>query len=252
MLHVKSIPAFNDNYIWLIISEDNRCAVVDPGEASQVIDYLKANSLTLSCILITHHHWDHTNGIDDLVRYAPSAKVIGPDVHPIPQRSMAVGDGDQIDVFDHRFLVVGVEGHTDDHIAFVGDGKLFCGDALFSAGCGRLLGGTAEQSLNSLKKLASLPIETQVYCAHEYTAANVAFALTVEPENDALHLYREEVNRLRAQGKQTLPSTIEREKRINPFLRTQEPTVIQAVAGRTAADDELAVFRALRQWKDEF
>ncbi|NUY56564.1 MULTISPECIES: hydroxyacylglutathione hydrolase [unclassified Salinivibrio] len=252
MLHVKSIPAFNDNYIWLIISEDNRCAVVDPGEASQVIDYLKANTLTLSCILITHHHWDHTNGIEELVRFAPSAQVIGPEIKPIPRLSMAVGDGDQIDVFDHRFLVVGVEGHTDDHIAFVGDGKLFCGDALFSAGCGRLLGGTAAQALNSLKKLASLPIETEVYCAHEYTAANVAFALTVEPENDDLHLYREEVNRLRAQEKQTLPSTIGREKRINPFLRIHEPSVIQAVSRRAQDNTELEVFRALRQWKDEF
>ncbi|OOF17578.1 hydroxyacylglutathione hydrolase, partial [Salinivibrio sp. IB574] len=214
--------------------------------------YIQAHELTLSCILITHHHWDHTNGIEDLVRFAPSAAVIGPDVKPIPRLTMAVKDGDQIDVFDHRFLVVGVEGHTEDHIAFVGDGKLFCGDALFSAGCGRLLGGTAEQAVNSLKKLASLPIETQVFCAHEYTAANVAFALTVEPENDALHLYREEVNRLRAQQKQTLPSTIERERRINPFLRTSEPTVIQAVSGRATDDSELEVFRALRQWKDEF
>lgn len=252
MLLVKSIPAFTDNYIWLIKNEGNHCAVIDPGDEKVVIDYLKENDLTLSCILITHHHWDHTDGIAGLVRAYPQVKVIGPDIKPIPHLSMAVKDGDQIELFDHRFLVVGTAGHTEDHISYVGDGKLFCGDSLFSAGCGRLLGGTAEQSFNSLQKLATLPVETEVYCTHEYTAANVAFALAVEPENPQLDKYREEVNWLRAQKKSTLPSTIGKEKQINPFLRTAELSVKRAVAQRAKNDTDLETFRALRQWKDEF
>ena len=149
-------------------------------------------------------------------------------------------------------MVLGVEGHTKGHIAYIGDEKLFCGDTLFSAGCGRLFEGTAEQMFHSLQKLAALPDETEVYCAHEYTASNLAFALAVEPDNDYLQQYREKVLRLRANGKATIPTTMQREKLINPFLRTCEASVKQAVSSKVENDSEVATFAALRRWKDEF
>ncbi|KJY82330.1 hydroxyacylglutathione hydrolase [Vibrio galatheae] len=252
MLNIKSIPAFNDNYIWLIENSDHRCAVVDPGDPAPVLAYLKQHDLSLEAILITHHHNDHIGGVAELVRQHPNIDVVGPANEPIPTLTHSVDAGDQIELFGEVFLVLGLEGHTLGHIGYVGDGKLFCGDVLFSAGCGRVMEGTMEQMHSALNKLASLPLETQVYCAHEYTASNVAFALAVEPDNDKLQQYRDEVNRLRAQNKPTLPTTIQREKWINPFLRTDQPSVMRSVANRTSASDSLAIFSALREWKNEF
>ncbi|MEH0687655.1 hydroxyacylglutathione hydrolase [Vibrio cholerae] len=252
MLEIKSIPAFNDNYIWLIENRDKRCAVVDPGDAAPVLAYLKQHELSLEAILITHHHNDHIGGVAELVRQFPTINVVGPASEPIPTLSHSVSTGDQIELFGEVFRVVGLEGHTLGHIGYVGDGKLFCGDVLFSAGCGRVFEGTMEQMHTSLCKLAALPDETEVYCAHEYTASNVAFALAVEPDNVQLQQYRDEVNRLRAQNQPTLPTTLGREKRINPFLRTSEPSVMRSVANRTQETDALAIFSALREWKNEF
>ncbi|MGD8117491.1 hydroxyacylglutathione hydrolase [Vibrio sp. TRT 29B02] len=252
MLNIKSIPAFNDNYIWLIENSDRRCAVVDPGDATPVLTYLKEHELNLEAILITHHHNDHIGGVAELVRQFPSVDVVGPANEPVPTLTHAVDAGDQIELFDEIFFVLGLEGHTSGHIGYVGDGKLFCGDVLFSAGCGRVFEGTMEQMHNSLNKLAALPEETEVYCAHEYTTSNLAFALAVEPENSQLQQYRDEVNRLRAQNKPTLPTTIRREKWINPFLRTDQPSVIRSVSNRTSQTDPLAIFTALREWKNEF
>lgn len=252
MLNIKSIPAFNDNYIWLIENSDRRCAVVDPGDATPVLTYLKEHELSLEAILITHHHNDHIGGVAELVRQFPSVNVVGPANEPVPTLTHAVDAGDQIELFDEIFFVLGLEGHTSGHIGYVGDGKLFCGDVLFSAGCGRVFEGTMEQMHNSLSKLAALPEETEVYCAHEYTTSNLAFALAVEPDNSQLQQYRDEVNRLRAQNKPTLPTTIRREKWINPFLRTDQPSVIRSVSNRTSQTDPLAIFTALREWKNEF
>ncbi|MCZ4294472.1 hydroxyacylglutathione hydrolase [Vibrio sinaloensis] len=252
MLNIKSIPAFNDNYIWLIENSDRRCAVVDPGDATPVLTYLKEHELSLEAILITHHHNDHIGGVAELVRQFPSVNVVGPANEPVPTLTHAVDAGDQIELFDEIFFVLGLEGHTSGHIGYVGDGKLFCGDVLFSAGCGRVFEGTMEQMHNSLNKLAALPEETEVYCAHEYTTSNLAFALAVEPDNSQLQQYRDEVNRLRAQNKPTLPTTIRREKWINPFLRTDQPSVIRSVSNRTSQTDPLAIFTALREWKNEF
>ncbi|MEF1253661.1 hydroxyacylglutathione hydrolase [Vibrio sp. M260112] len=252
MLNIKSIPAFNDNYIWLIENSDRRCAVVDPGDATPVLTYLKEHELNLEAILITHHHNDHIGGVAELVRQFPSVDVVGPANEPVPTLTHAVDAGDQIELFDEIFFVLGLEGHTSGHIGYVGDGKLFCGDVLFSAGCGRVFEGTMEQMHNSLNKLAALPEETEVYCAHEYTTSNLAFALAVEPDNSQLQQYRDEVNRLRAQNKPTLPTTIRREKWINPFLRTDQPSVIRSVSNRTSQTDPLAIFTALREWKNEF
>ncbi|EKO3366829.1 hydroxyacylglutathione hydrolase [Vibrio fluvialis] len=252
MLHIKSIPAFNDNYIWLIQNSDRRCAVVDPGDATPVLDYLSQHELTLEAILITHHHNDHIGGVPELVRQYPNVDVVGPAQEPIPTLTHPVDAGDQIELFDERFMVLGLPGHTLGHIGYVGDGKLFCGDVLFSAGCGRVFEGTMEQMFTSLSKLVALPEETEVYCAHEYTASNVAFAMAVEPDNEQLQIYRDEVIRLRGQGHSTLPSTLRREKWVNPFLRTQEPSIMKSVANRTEQTDALSIFTALREWKNEF
>lgn len=252
MLQIKSIPAFNDNYIWAIQNNEQRCAIVDPGDAQPVLSYLAANNLTLDVILITHHHKDHTGGIAELKRAFPQADVIGPKNDPVPGLTHSVEDGDQITLFDHQFIVLGLAGHTHGHIGYFGYQMLFCGDVLFSAGCGRVFEGTYQQMWHSLQKLASLDDATKVYCAHEYTASNVAFALAVEPENAQLDAYRDEVNRLRANNQSTLPTTIGREKQINPFLRTTEPEVIKSVANLAENHDSLTIFTALRDWKNNF
>lgn len=252
MLEIKSIPAFNDNYIWLIHNSELGCAVVDPGDATPVLHYLKQHGFTLEAILITHHHNDHIGGVPDLVRAYPNANVVGPQHEPIPTLTHPVDEGDQIELFGERFHVITLPGHTLGHIGYVGDGKLFCGDVLFSAGCGRIFEGTPQQMFDSLSKLQALPDETKIYCAHEYTASNLAFALAVEPDNLELQQYRDEVNRLRAQNAPTLPTTLKREKMVNPFLRYQQPSVINSVASRAQNSDPVSIFTALREWKNEF
>ena len=252
MLDIKSIPAFNDNYIWLIQNNQQSCAVVDPGDAKPVLEYIEQHDLTLEAILITHHHNDHTGGVAELVRRFPKVDVVGPANDPVASLNLSVSGGDQIELFGEVFFVLDLEGHTSGHIGYVGDGKLFCGDVLFSAGCGRVFEGTMEQMYTSLSKIVALPEETEVYCAHEYTASNVAFALAVEPDNDLLHKYRDEVNRLRAQNRSTLPTTIRQEKWINPFLRVDQPSVMKSVSNRTLKTDPLSIFTALREWKNEF
>ena len=252
MLTIKSIPAFNDNYIWLIQNSDQRCAVVDPGDAQPVLDYLKDHDLTLEAILVTHHHHDHIGGIPTLLECFPNIKIVGPKAEQIPVLTHNLTPGDQFSLFDDTFLVLGLPGHTSGHLGYLGDGKLFCGDVLFSAGCGRIFEGTAKQMFDSLSKILALPDDTEIFSAHEYTTSNVAFALAVEPDNKKLMEYREEVFRLRGEGKPTLPTTLGQEKGINPFLRVGEPSVINAVSNRTAHSSPLAIFTALREWKNSF
>lgn len=252
MLQVKSIPAFNDNYIWLIQNSDDHCILVDPGDAKPALTYLKEQGLTLDAILITHHHQDHIGGVPELVRQFPDINVVAPLKEPIPTMTHAVEAGQQLEFFGERFMVLELPGHTLGHVGYVGDGKLFCGDVIFSAGCGRVFEGSMEQMLESLTKLLALPEETLIYSAHEYTSNNLAFAMAVEPNNPLLNQYREEVNRLRAQGLPTLPTTLRQEKWINPFLRVQEPEVIASVKPYTQNSDPLSVFTALREWKNIF
>jgi hydroxyacylglutathione hydrolase len=257
MLTINSIPAFNDNYIWLINNNDtgcseNGCAVVDPGQAEPVLEYLKQHQLTLEAILITHHHADHTGGITALLRAFPQAKVVGPADEAIPSMTHGVSDGDQIALFGHTFDIMSLPGHTLGHIAYLGDKKLFCGDVLFSAGCGRVFEGTYEQMFTSLQRLRALPDETQVYCAHEYTTSNLLFALAVEPGNQDLLNYREQVQQRRSNNQPTLPTSLAVEKRINPFLRLEEVEVIQSVANRTENNSAIGIFAALREWKNQF
>jgi hydroxyacylglutathione hydrolase len=255
MLDVSAIPAFDDNYIWLLRRPDaTACAVVDPGDEDPVLARLGADGLELVAILVTHKHGDHVGGIAALKARFPRARVLGPAGEPIPHRDLALKDGDEAVVPElrARFQVLGVPGHTEDHVAYVGEGVLFCGDTLFAAGCGRVFSGTHEQLHAALQRLAALPPNILVYCAHEYTEANLGFAKWVEPDNVELICREAEVRLARSRGEPTVPSVIALERATNPFLRVAEPAVIAAAerwAGRRLHGGA-EVFRALRIWKD--
>jgi hydroxyacylglutathione hydrolase len=260
VLTITPIPALDSNYFWVIRPSLNSqiVFVVDPGDATPVIDYLTRNQLTLTAILITHRHRDHTQGIAGLLDHWP-VPVYGPDSELIPQITHKLGDGDLLQLEGTAFKIMGVPGHTWEHIAYFvssPDGKssplLFCGDALFAGGCGRRFDGTAEIMWDSLQKLAALPDDTQIYCAHEYTKANLAFAVAVEPDNQELGTRFEQVKQTRAQGGITLPSNILLEKRTNPFLRCQQPGIKIFTENRTRQPlaTPAEVFGALRLMKD--
>lgn len=251
------VPAFSDNYIW-VLHNGQRALVVDPGEAAGVSQWLAQQGLQLDAILITHHHADHTGGVAAL-REATGAQVIGPAHEPMPEPLQRVGAGDSVEALGLHFEVLEVPGHTAGHIAFYApdvDGQplLFCGDTLFSAGCGRLFEGTPAQMLDSLTQLAALPDTTRVCCTHEYTLSNLRFALAVEPGNGALVHYAEQCQQQRARNLPTLPSSIGLEKQINPFLRSREPAVVQAALGHDPASttETVSVFATLRAWKNVF
>lgn len=250
-MKIVPIPAFEDNYIWLIC-EGHLAAAVDPGDAEPVLDYIGLHGLQLEAILNTHHHGDHTGGNKDLLKHA-TVPVYGPRHENIPGLTHPVGAGDIVRLpgLLTDFSVLDVPGHTAGHIAYYGAKSLFCGDTLFACGCGKLFEGTPAQMAASLQIFAALPDETRVYCAHEYTLTNIEFAKTVEPANAAL-LQRETRDRLaREQGRPTLPSTISLEKATNPFLRCDQPAVIEAASRHAghALNDPVSVFAALRQWK---
>lgn len=259
MLQITPLPAFDDNYVWLLQDPAlARCAVVDPGDAAPVLAWLAEHpDVCLSDILITHHHGDHTGGIAAL-RAATGARVCGPALEAIPQRDLALEDGQTLRVLERDWQVLHVPGHTAGHIAlFGGDPQqplLFCGDTLFSAGCGRLFEGSPEQMHASLQRLAALPADTRVCCTHEYTLSNLRFALAVEPDNAALQDYQRRAEALRAAGQPTLPSSLALELAINPFLRTGEPGIRQKAEARAnrPLQSDAEVFAALRGWKDVF
>ena len=251
---VIPLRAFKDNYVWTL--RNAACAaVVDPGEAQPVLDYLAAEKLRLVAILATHHHPDHVGGIAEILR-THAVPVYGPRGEPITTLTHPVGGGDRVAVeqLGVAFEVLDIPGHTRAHIAYYGSNMLFCGDTLFACGCGRVFEGTPQQLYASLEKLAALPDDTLVYCGHEYTLANIGFAKAVEPDNSAL-LEREASDaRLRRDKLPTLPSTIAREKATNPFLRVMRPAVIESAnkyLGKRVSDPA-GVFAALRQWKNQF
>ena len=256
-LNVRPVRAFSDNYIWLIESPSApaQLVAVDPGEAGPVIAELERCGASLAAILLTHHHPDHIGGVPELLRQRP-VPVIGPDDSRIAGKTRTVRDGERCELPDLglSFEILQVHGHTVSHIAFWGHGALFCGDTLFSAGCGRMFEGTPKQMNSSLNRLRELPPETQVFCGHEYTAANLRFALTVEPANGAAQAYQQSVDRLRAAGNPSLPSNVGLEIRVNPFLRCDSASVRAAAethAGRSL-DEPYEVFGVLRAWKDGF
>jgi len=256
MHKVSPVRAFSDNYIWLLEAEDApRALVVDPGDATPVLEVLERRHLELVAILVTHHHADHVGGVQRLVEVT-GARVFGPVGERLPVECAKVSGGQRLklDRLGLTFEVLDVPGHTSGHIAYHSPGMLFCGDTLFSAGCGRLFEGTAEQMLDSLDALAALPPETRVYCAHEYTLSNLRFARAVDPANIRLAQWSEEAEALRQQDLPTLPTTLGLELQVNPFLRVRSPAVRQAAESHVGCALQTAtdVFAAVRAWKDGF
>lgn len=259
--NVVAVPAFSDNYIW-VIRDHLHAVVVDPGDASPVLDYLRHEKLKLVAILNTHHHNDHVGGNAALLRefsvpiYGPASENIPTVTHRLrecPDKESEEGCA-YIPEFSLSLHVLDIPGHTAGHIAYYGSNLLFCGDTLFACGCGKLFEGTAQQMVHSLQKLAELPNETLVYCGHEYTLNNIRFARVVEPDNQALSKREADVEKLRNQGLPTLPSTIALEKATNPFLRCQQPEVIKSASShaRKQLSDRVSVFATLRDWKNHF
>ena len=254
------LPAFSDNYLWLW-QQGQAAVVVDPGDANPVLAALARDNLTLTAILVTHHHADHVGGVAQL-HQATGAAVYGPAREDVPAPFTPVMSGDSLHLLAQIVKVIDVPGHTAGHVAyFLPDAQphpvLFSGDTLFSGGCGRLFEGTPAQMLASLDTLAALPGHTRICCAHEYTLSNLRFALAVEPNNPALQAYQQQCQQLRDQGQPTLPALLSKEQEINPFLRARHPEVRRAVAqhAQLSSDDQdndVAVFAALREWKNNF
>lgn len=256
MLNIFAIPAFTDNYIWTIVN-GKEAIVIDPGDAKPVIDTFKEKDLTLTKILITHHHFDHCGGIEEL-RKRFNVKVFGPEGNHIKGITNPIRERESIDIFGESFEAISTPGHTDDQLGYY-CGKhippiLFSGDTLFAAGCGRLFEGTPLQMYDSLYLYSQLPKETLIYCGHEYTESNLNFALSVEPKNDRIKKRLEEVKELRKKNLITLPSTIDIERKTNPFMRCEEDSVCKAA--NTYLGKELKtpvdIFATIRNWKDNY
>lgn len=256
-LLIDPVPAFQDNYIWLLhIPGSTEAWAVDPGDADPLLSALDQRGLQLTGVLITHHHPDHDNGVPALSRRYPGLRVVGGMHGQSKHLNERLPDGDSLLILNSSFRLLEVPGHTLDHIAFYSEQEaaLFCGDTLFTGGCGRLFEGTARQLYESLGRLAGLPGSTRVFCAHEYTLSNLRFARTVEPLNQALAERQQHAEACRSRGEPTVPSTLALELATNPFLRCREPRIMAAI--REQSGDALVsppdVFAALRKWKDHF
>ena len=254
MLSVKPIKAYQDNYIWLV-STNEGSIVVDPGESKKILNLIDNNEIDLKGVLITHHHFDHTNGLSDLLNKR-GLEVYGPK-NNVNGINNIVKNNDKFTVIGIDFEVIEIPGHTLDHIAFYsfnsGEPILFCGDTLFSGGCGRVFEGTFDQMFIALKKISKYPKETKIFCGHEYTLSNLKFALAVDENNEDLIKEYDNIKNIVDSGNSSLPTILEKELKINPFLRCDNHHIKNKIVSKfNTSDDELEVFCALRQWKDNF
>jgi hydroxyacylglutathione hydrolase len=254
-IEIMGLPAFEDNYIW-VLRKQGQAVVVDPGDAAPVLAHLKASGDRLVGILITHHHGDHCGGVADLAAQHPAVAVYGPALENIDGITHPLQGGERVklDQLGIELEVIPVPGHTRGHLAYYGDGTLFCGDTLFGAGCGRLFEGTPAQMQASLARIAVLPAPTLVYCAHEYTQSNLRFAIAVEPDNIDIQARVADVATKRAARQPTVPSSIDLERATNPFLRWDAPAVIAAATGRLGhpPTSPVETFAAIREWRNGF
>lgn len=264
-LKATPIPIYDDNYVWVLQHSDSRSVIiVDPGSAKEVVEYLAEHKLTIRAVIITHSHWDHVTGLPELTASkhlwsADQPVIYGP--ASIAAVTRPVSDGEIIPLWEHSDLpplnVIATPGHMPEHLAYFLPSEqpmVFCGDTLFSCGCGRIFKGTHEELRTSLNTLANLPLHTEVYCTHEYTLANIEFALAVEPHSKAIHAYKKATLAKRNNNAPSLPTQIALEKSVNPFLRYKELSVRQAVENHLELKDlsEQEIFKQLRLWKDRF
>jgi len=254
MLNIQPIPAFDDNYIWLLSSSQSQQAcIVDPGDAAPVLATLERLQLELTSILITHKHPDHVGGIQTLLAAYPHISIFGPNQETIPHITHPIDQSHRVKILDTEFEILDIPGHTEGHIGYYDGQHLFCGDTLFAGGCGRVFGGTHKQLYHSLERIAQLPKDTLIYCAHEYTLDNLGFAQWVEPDNPALAKRLLAAQEQRAQGQPTVPSCLQLELETNPFLRTQQPQVRQKANQyrQKTLTQGADIFHAIRHWKDK-
>lgn len=251
-MNLNSIPAFQDNYIWVLNDEQGKCIIVDPGDAAPVLNAIAHNHWQPEAILLTHHHHDHVGGVKELIENFPGLVVYGPEETRDKGTNRVVGEGDKVNILKYEFSVLATPGHTLGHICYFSFPYLFCGDTMFSGGCGRLFEGTAEDMYQSFQKINKLPAETLICCAHEYTLSNMKFSLSILPDDEDLTRYYRKVKELRAKNQSTLPSSLHIERQINLFLRTEDTDLIDKINKETNLQQSQQIFAWLRAKKDSF